>query len=323
MKRQRNALSPIYRLPIELLVRILHDSLPEAYQAPRFGWRETHFSRLERLQYFSRLYGLIQVSKGWEEIVKASPQLWAVVDSRYPHSVWSTALVRSQHRPLKVIMDLLEEEVLYPVWKFRPTSKSAQHDADLKAFRADTNTTMGRWQSADIIFSYNARHGLSLDLSHAHRLISLRITAVDDRDGSQEPSHLSLGVMPELRELSVISIPLGWITPVPLGLRALSLRSLSPDPFLNRMFDILRRCPNLESLDLIDLDFQDDEWPVESTPIQLLRLVRICMTGLPDGAVHAILSSIDSPYCLLYDLICDGSDSHPSQPPSSPTSHRL
>lgn len=68
IKRHRNSLVKLHRLPLELLVKIV--KLVTSYEA-------------NAVEYFRSLHTLAQVSHMWATTILGTPELWAVVDSDY------------------------------------------------------------------------------------------------------------------------------------------------------------------------------------------------------------------------------------------------
>lgn len=82
---QRNYIVKIHTLPVELLVDILHASLP----LDEYGSKK----------YYPRLLALTRVSDRWRAVIQSTPWLWSIIGDGHHPKANSLALLKSKkHR---------------------------------------------------------------------------------------------------------------------------------------------------------------------------------------------------------------------------------
>lgn len=294
IKRRRNTLARVLQLPVELLVQIIRESLPEVESAFS-GWQYVSWNR-RKWDYFASLYRLMQVSKRWGEIVKDTAQLWAVMDSRYPHPVWTTALARSGTHPLIIF---LTRHRTRTASESSHTSDQHRHILQTEHFCNEIMQNVHRWCSAELILDRH-EHLVSLERSDALRLKRLQVEFI--ASGPQQVLNLLGGRAPELLDLDLSGLLVDWNSPVMSGLRSLQLSTLL-GPSLSRMLTILGNCPNLETLTLTSARFRDAAAP-PSTVIHLPLLKSFRIDDIEESVTSALFESINAPDCLWHYLGC-------------------
>lgn len=90
LSRRRNALAPIHRLPVKVIIRVF------SYLVG--GW----LPRRPPKEHHHNMHVLAQVCNTWAEILLAYPPFWTVADGDGGDVFLRTTLRRSMNRPLQV-----------------------------------------------------------------------------------------------------------------------------------------------------------------------------------------------------------------------------
>ncbi|KAG8873125.1 hypothetical protein FRB98_009177 [Tulasnella sp. 332] len=242
--------SNIYKLPTELLSRILLLSVP------------LHDWSVERLQE------LAHVSRRWEDVVTSTPQLWAFAKATSPRdpsgSSWRTnlnmALKNSQHSPLTVSYE----------------DPYSGHYNRSEASVEAVGKHVHRWRNIEYtgprfpaIISALERSSPILD-TMAIRFAKPR--SLFEPDKSQEQTRIKIEPEARLRHVTIGNAVITWNALS--GLRTLRLRDVNDSVSqITGLLRALRICPQLEELDLSRISLIDDVTD------------RLAITG-PTGPLH-------------------------------------
>lgn len=261
----------IHRLPVELFARILTD----LFLSIRYG------PGRNRDSYFRVLYQLLSTSKRWEEVIKGTPELWTMVESRCPPQVWKAALERSGSAPLDVEcrlygygVDRSVDDSMFPT--------TARHVGRWRTAKLHLTTK----QDLTVLESSTAPQLKGLDLS-----VHLRSTKTLD---------LFKGYAPKLSSLTLTRVAVKpWSSPILHNLVYLQISNcLSDDgPTLSQILDILSSSPELESLWLSSLRLTDDRYPIGRPTITLPRLAKFNLFDFNATVTGVVLSSLHIPHC--------------------------
>ncbi|KAG8944558.1 hypothetical protein FRC04_001681 [Tulasnella sp. 424] len=256
------------RIPYELIVAILHLSLPPAYvddhESPSPDPCPT---------YSITLYSLRSVCKWWRDVVDGTPFFWKVVCSALPTEVNSAILLKSGQRHL-VIHCLLQEP---PQHEFLELANRHRH----------------RWGTAafQIIPAAYAESVASYLAAPAPLLQSLVLSS--KAQPPQPVYHLFGGQTQNIRHLNIYGSRIEWLPNAFTGLRRLILAEISQGGLTTQyLLDILASSPSLEILDLSNIEFDPPPIDVRSPPTRfpLLRFLRL--GAISAMAVDCILRSL-------------------------------
>ncbi|KAG9007159.1 hypothetical protein FRB90_009498 [Tulasnella sp. 427] len=305
---QRNSLSAINQLPLEIIIEIFHYVL------------ESRQLLSEVVLYYQTLQYLASVSTAWRDIVCATPSFWRRVEfvddcQAYP---LASSLKHSQEGPLDIscyVYDLSSTSYLDPSEKHR-----------LDAMRDDFHRALSqlpRWRSLGIITGCGdtARDLIVAPATTVQRLqVELDWDPDSDEDSgwSVRPITLFNGHTSGLQELRIEGMPFSWEDSNLEGLRILDLRDiLNPIDFpwvnISNILTTLRACPELQELSLVEVFLPDgsDNFAVPEGGITLSKLKSLTLEhiGSSSAAVQSILRSIRAPALSQFSVVHLVSDS--------------
>lgn len=269
LRRSRNAVAPISRLPNEMLVQAFAEYIADKdYIAIGNGQVAPGQTLPQKLSVLSK------VSKAWQEVAQDAACLWAGnVNAQQPPSFVRAAIKNSKRHPLVVqcFMD----------------NSQPEYEASLEICGE-----LHRWRSANLT-AYNPAHFDVLAYSGAPSLKSLTMSAIA-RTGI--PIRLFGGVAPQLEELSLRNVLIDWNSPVLSGLRSIELDlTIGPSPF--QFLRALQSSPNLVTLILSNSSFAvTSDTSTFSEPIDLIRLRRLRLHLCPDDVVRLCLEKLRCPF---------------------------
>ena len=210
----------IHELPPEILLDIIVETV-----------KETRWS-----SYYDRLYSLMLVCSGWASLIKSTPKLWYLVDKDRPDRI---PLVLRRSNPMSLTIE-------HHKMGFRP-------DLDDALFQE-----CQRWESIWIKQSSEDSEG---DLPRRLKTSSLPIMKTLQVTGKAQwkPLWNLFGPhAPKLESLRLIRCSLPYDSPVFDNLRTLELAKVgNRSNSLNSFFEMLRRCKNVTTLDVMHLEFGD------------------------------------------------------------------
>ncbi|KDQ17796.1 hypothetical protein BOTBODRAFT_53315 [Botryobasidium botryosum FD-172 SS1] len=277
LRHRKNQHVPAYRLPHDAyfhLFKLMH----YADFTGGVGWRVSH------------------VSKMWREIALSTPQLWSTIDIINPEFI-KACIARSGDMSLDVAFDApLHRPVL-------STHISSAQAEKAKLSVASLLPHAHRWGSLSLVRVDKELFSPLLS-ARAPRLEKLRLECFTaslppDKEAFLENS-------PRLRYIRLGSSTLAALAYTTYtGLTELRLDSITSWIRHDQFFDLLRRSPLLEVLDLNEIQFAPSSVPAVFTPIRLPHLRHVEMTEMLTWGVQTILSAIRAPPTLtIKAVIC-------------------
>ncbi|KIO18691.1 hypothetical protein M407DRAFT_31648 [Tulasnella calospora MUT 4182] len=272
ISRERNVTtSAIYRLPAELLIRILYLTLPSC-EAPN-----------------GPVIQLIRsVSHRWKETVDGEPRLWRKIhgQDRIPH------LKQTVDRSVGVSFDVY--------WDFRDAKEVSSEQ-----FFQTIGGTFHRWRSATLRLSETAQRSTvrrTLETKEAPLLEELVLLHRDQPASLYwmfGPVNLFGGKpAPKLRNIWISQLPVVLNPAVFANLQDLHLHAIPFTPA--RLLLILQKSPELRSLSLDCLELAVTGIATTestSTPVHLPKLERLHVYGTVFQYSRYILANVDAPNC--------------------------
>ncbi|KAG9034120.1 hypothetical protein FRB95_013765 [Tulasnella sp. JGI-2019a] len=283
---QGRALSESLKCPKDFVARLPGFSqLPPEIVAKIFLFVLPHPScalHTTAKQHYVTLPLLVQVSKGWRDIILSWPSLWVRVDSHTRRRIWSAALERSKLSPITVSM--MEDDTRF--WK-----KSLSQ--------------IGRWERATLVCSLKVISDLNERKMDAPEL---RVCTIGVGHDVKENVTLDLrGEMaPKLESLTLAGIALrSWDSTVLTHLQRLALYKvhiIAQDLML-----ALRECKAIVQLSLDQLVLSS-EWagspvlPKYPHAILLGSLADLCIKDIESDVVVTLLAALETPRCTSFLL---------------------
>ncbi|KAG9018937.1 hypothetical protein FRB90_008131 [Tulasnella sp. 427] len=269
--RERNViLCPIYRLPLELLVRIFHLTLPPV--------EEPHGPVLQSLR---------RVSRGWRETVDRTRWLW-----QQAHG--TDGILH-----LEQVMRNSQGAVLDVYW-------SCGQDAgtDFGDFIYIVGNETYRWRSATLSLEVAQLKAVqdALDREGASQLEELTLSQCKASPTTSEPSQLLGNLdLPRLRTLSISNLPVELSYLVASALQRLHLRSIRTVPM--DFLSLLQELPVLQELSLEHV-YLDPLTSIEEDDSSVLLEKLAQLHILTDSTLIAswILAKVDIPSCNNFQL---------------------
>lgn len=277
LRRERNVLAPVHKLPPELFALIL----------------EFHLDTTERQTRYLRLHALSMVCSSWKATIEDTPILWSVIQSEDSSAVVTRALQRSKNHPLKVY--------------YNSILNGMRGLLSAEEFAAKVGDHLRRWSYARIIANRDIAALEEVLQSPAPLLEHLNLSGLC----SVTPGLLSLDLLhgraKKLGRLSIYGVSIrNWDTALFSRLHTLVISALgNPQPSSQQLLAMLHASPLLEHLTIRDLSPEVGGPAVPSTPrtrLEYLRQLRLC--GLMDGIFATLVSHIDVPQCEEVDLGC-------------------
>ncbi|KIO18692.1 hypothetical protein M407DRAFT_31649 [Tulasnella calospora MUT 4182] len=266
--QQRNSkCSFIYRLPLELLVRVFQLTLP-----PETYPREMS---LQLLRSTSRL---------WRTTVDNTPSLWRLVSGADRWQHLDRAILHSARVPLDVI------------WDFQDAKKIRCGD-----FFEKFGPEIGRWRSATLRFGSNHLFSIVPETlgRPAPRLEELVIDCGDEHGGmsAEGPIQLFGGARPpQLRAVWIRRFEVVLSPDVFASLHVLNLHWIHSSH--SQLHDILKSCPSLEDLSLAGLmsPLGGDRFITNASPsIYLPKLSKLSINQIDHEFTRFIFGLINAP----------------------------
>ncbi|KAG8948247.1 hypothetical protein FRC04_009885 [Tulasnella sp. 424] len=291
LKRYRNTLSSIHKLPTELLSSILLLSL-------------------DRRSYtLNALQKLGRVCKAWHKIVSDTPDFWTRIDFNAPPHVLRLFLKKSKSIGLAIECCMSSNDSVLP--------------SKVEDFIEMTHKYSSRWTS----FKYkgNATQRIMRNIESAGKE-KLRELSVHFLWHYRQSWLFNLPKDAPLERISLTSASLDWTaacTSQLRNLKSLELKDLHMNPpKLQRMIQILEASPNLESLILVGITQDADDASssaaqglLEGEPIHLPELRGLLLKNVPPHFHLCFLGRITAPRC--QRLIVDAVPPHLFDVPSN------
>jgi hypothetical protein len=231
LRTQRNALSPISRLPDELLVDVFIHNAQEYYgSSKRLAWAPPSVPPWVNVSY---------VCHHWRTIALNCPILWTYLF--FASRTWlAELLARSKMAPLRVQLDLSFPNTSLQKWEMIFPHLPRVKELHVRSLSFAT--------ASQLISRLTAPTPLlqSLHLSRRHGPCS---TAVLDGTPSVLPVILS-GMTPRLRSLELSKLDIAWHALALSGVTNLKLRDMPSPPTMESLSSILAQMPELRELEL-------------------------------------------------------------------------
>ncbi|KDQ07802.1 hypothetical protein BOTBODRAFT_38483 [Botryobasidium botryosum FD-172 SS1] len=256
LRRHRNSLTPIHRLPCEILSSI-------------FLFVADDYSGVD---YPACNYPLtlLRVSYLWRQIALQSPRFWARPHKFLPRALFETFLRRSKNALLDIF--------------FKPQNKR-QPMLGIQEYMELVSPHISRWRSCSLQAASKTKVLSRLSASAPSlEVLSLNYGETGnfsrDTDQSKTPLNPFGGYAPRLRELSLGGIFIPFTSPLYSNLSTLRLariRYSNPDA-PEQFMQILGCTPLLETLWLDDLEFSSSSNAPESqlrSELSLISLPRL------------------------------------------------
>ncbi|KAG8969640.1 hypothetical protein FRC05_001005 [Tulasnella sp. 425] len=275
--RRLNDGLPVHKLPIELLLSIFQSVLQSWHPAS---------------SYYHHRCTLSGVCARWYFVIKNSPQFWTTVSENVKEEGLRKALQRSSGH-------LLDIECGTPSYGSRRITR--EH---LMEFLGTVVSTIERWRTLSLNCLGVDSEGpikafLQAPAPNLERLV------LDDREMELEIPDVELfgGNSPKLEDVRVVGAACKWSHITFKGLKRLHLSYIFFDS-VKPILDIIRDCPQLHTLELLDCNIADDNLPTVK-PVWLPNL-QVLDLGLDDtlepiSATEHFLNHVSAPtHCALY-----------------------
>jgi hypothetical protein len=284
LKKARNArLSPIGRLPNELLVRILRLSqisdsgTLNAYNVvPHASW-----------------WKVMSVSTHFRSVIMSSPMLWAAFDSRWPQTWSQLCIKRADGCLLSLSIHVDSESSASVACRLLPRSEHA-------VLTFSSHATPSRWDESYI-------KALQIDCP------ALRSLKIEDENWWMPPlvlapPHLTLCTALSYLDIDATSVVVEDAFSFPPSLRQLRIARLHISASHNRIRRLFAGMPLLEDLEICQV--QDMYTPAlelietldpKTVPLSLpaLSSLRLYLDDAPIQLAHAISQVLDVPKLVL------------------------
>lgn len=264
LRRRRNALAPISKLPTEISVAIF----------ARFLERGEH---VELADPPSRISTLSEVCSAWNKLVNNTPGLWSRIRTDYPPKFIRKALENSEEHLITIDGALSDPD-----------------DSRQEAILASCSQ-IGRWSSAKLEADSDEEVDL-VTYSGAPVLRRLELSCLQRGTEDRAVVNLCAGHAPLLEHLSLTGLDAVWTSPIFKNLRTLALnRVLGLQS--GQLSSILKACPQLRRLSFQDVRLSDRLPPTgqDPTPIDLLDLEGLEVTGHSPEVLDQLVARVHCP----------------------------
>ncbi|KAG8853905.1 hypothetical protein FRB96_007914 [Tulasnella sp. 330] len=272
--------SPIAKLPVELLVRILILVLGDP-----FGQ-----------EYRRTLIQLMQVAPAWYDAASGYPGFWTTLVGPVQEEELSRVLKRCGSQLLDVVLRNRGGE-FDELWK----QETAFYRAVIRA--------VSRWRSASI----ECHNLLPLDFDQlqyhpAPELKQFTLVILTDYQTRTETRHvknLFRGVTPKLRDLELSGVNVPWPSRIFSGLQRLSLSYLHESTGAQQVFGILQNASQLISLKLSFLGRQMEtveEAGTGSGLVALSDLETLYLDQVSKAVQNCVMTRFETPRCREWDV---------------------
>lgn len=254
-------------LPVEVLAHIF-----TLVQEPR--------TRLRALRGSLRwIPSICHVCRRWRSIAISTPLLWNTIVSRgwqRDRSWIPIALERAAGAPLEVLVD---------IWSHTGPSKAQIVRETLELLLPHSSTFR------TVEFEFDSHHPnddpsllalVSRSLVLMTKVVGLHLIHLGEWASSPLPFDAAdFNQSGSLRYLTLAGVyTLPWSSPAYTSLRSLDLQSISSPPDVEKFLDILRACPELERLNVVNCDFPDRQTASSSGAVVALPNMRVLsLTG--------------------------------------------
>ncbi|KAG8892107.1 hypothetical protein FRB99_002958 [Tulasnella sp. 403] len=267
MKRHRNTLSLIHRLPIEILVEIFRHVTKDGFYTSR---------RYLRLGDLSRVCAL------WGRVIEQSPTLWTTIWTNDDTRLIKKIISRSGNHPLSIYANQ------YEGWGV------------IESCLQQLSPQLHRWKIAEFRLQSQDIKYLQERLADASapKLEKLCVSVYPTGVSASTRVELFRGGVECLKELELSGVSMPWTSPLLSRLRVLRLASLGESAAVTtaHILTALAQCPEISELRIYSCDLRDSHAPDFPTRLELPHLHVLsldCIT--PSAASYSILRGISSP----------------------------
>ncbi|KAG8904527.1 hypothetical protein FRB99_001610 [Tulasnella sp. 403] len=275
VKKRRNSLSIIHRLPIEILIEI--------FRSATHNLSVIDSNQDDPTGYYQALGALSAVCTFWSSIIDQAPKLWAVVSDNLDPRLLHKVINRSGDHPLSLLIEQWQED----------------YEAGSESLLKLLCSTAHRWEFAQFALPGENMHRVEAYLAglSALKLKKLYIEAEVPYGGG--PIDVLRGGVGNLEELDLFAVPMRWTSPLLSGLRILRLQHITGSNTAmttSRLLTTLIGCPDLSELLINNFRFLEstaaDDLPgcLNLPHLQILNLT----DTFPSTAAYSIMSRISS-----------------------------
>ncbi|KDQ06385.1 hypothetical protein BOTBODRAFT_254274 [Botryobasidium botryosum FD-172 SS1] len=261
INRRRNELTPVYRLPDEVLSLVFeHVDVSTEWQNP------TEAAPL----------ALLRVTSAWRQVALSTPKLWTYIDARrMPVPAIHTWIERSKRAPLDIVYNNL-------------TGRMAEGLPALDGLKL-VSTHVGRCCSLDL---RNAA-GINLILASPAHLLEKLSLAYSEEYGTHLDDPFS-GVAPHLHELVLKGVFVPLDHSIYSGLSRLHLNYTPEILQTDELLRAVEASPQLETLIFENVQFSHPPQAHHSI-IELLHLSTLRFHEVASWGIQSILTHIRTP----------------------------
>ncbi|KAG8897526.1 hypothetical protein FRB99_008112, partial [Tulasnella sp. 403] len=282
LRRQRNILTPIHRLSVDVFNQIfieammVDDPIDFRYRRLTTSWSDS--------TYYERVLRLAGVCSFWRSIINEHARLWTELDAAFHPSLISTALERSKTSLLSIHYHD------YTTW-YNPAVVVWK-----KEFIARVAFSTDRWINANLCVAHSDDL-LPLTSTAAPQLRSLGLLS---RTITPHTLTLFQRQQPQLDDLRLQGVSLDWSSPIFSGLKVLLLEEIPVFLSLSTICKILQACPELASLSLSPLlpSTNGSDTIPDNPSSHLPKLESLSIAKLSRVAIEFLLSRISAPHCI-------------------------
>lgn len=285
-RHQRNSLSLISKLPIEIMFNIFIEFLPPQSD-------ENQYRLLETVK-------LSSICRTWRELIEGNPRFWTVLDTRTAPPLTQLSLKNSGTSLISLVGPITDG----------PHAK--------ESFLAACEHT-GRWSSVDVTAPRSKDFEIFQDASVPKlKTLILSCTPRRSRLGMRVgpgPLHLFGGDTPLLESVELTGVEVAWSSLMWRNLQSLQLDKVE-GPNATRFFDILEACPGLHSFALRKFVLADPQNldPSKRIPIFLPSLETVGFEALDLNLIKLCIAILQCP-TLTYLYVGNPKDHHSDTPP--------
>ncbi|KAG8912313.1 hypothetical protein FRC00_004792 [Tulasnella sp. 408] len=277
----RNQLLSIHQLPPEVVVTVIGAALSSDEYS-----RKNHTTT-----YLHRQKELRLVCARWNELIKATPGLWAIVTCA---DVYQNRLQMAIRLSETTTLDI----ACCATTKPRPRCRS---------FAAEMGKLVHRWGSL------NVRGSLWIDspISLVSELLVLRLHGTTDLFSMPPlPCGFLGGAVSKLREIRLDDFMVPWEWPTLPSLTHLELRKIREGPTVAQVLDIISRAPRLKSCIMHQVLVQPlAETASQGAPIEATQLRNVQFDSVRLDSVVQILNNLQLSRGCVIEVVAKNHDS--------------
>lgn len=264
-KQTRNTHSLIYKLPLELLVKIFHIALEEDIIT----------------YHFKKLYTLARVSRKWNNVVRHTPSFWPYIASPSPLSFVTKAISKSMPYPLHVDLRLGGRRETGP----EILQKVMEQIKRWGGVRLNIDYVEGIRKGLEVPAPLITRFDLTLPSHLTARSINLFNGQAD-----------------RLKHLRLTGIAIPFRSPILRGLRHLELEGIDKGPSITDIMHALSTSPELHFLSLTRVQGNCVPLPQGHSPLVMTELTHLHLIDMSKEYCTTLLPSIRAPNCTHFTL---------------------